>query len=315
MNDLDAFFEDVDKVAEEAVVEDEGDHQAQPPPSKRIKTASDDDDEHKNDDAPKPVLVAPPVRPRGVVVAAASSYKAPPPPPPPPPRPPRTGEGPQSSYSSHGTAITGWDNAEVHSASLSVGPTDVYGGPYTSHSGFHATTNGSHNQQQNSVHNSQQQLSAHVPSMTTALGAAVGTAQQIAGAASSKHVRTAGGKTWVDPSLDEWPENDFRIFVGNLASDVNDAALYQHFTKYASLQRARVVRDHAGKKKGESKGYGFVSFGDALDCAKAIREMDQTWLGSRPIRIKRSTWKDRELKQVKKTEQKHKNHQKKMRLL
>jgi RNA recognition motif-containing protein len=49
---------------------------------------------------------------------------------------------------------------------------------------------------------------------------------------------------------------------------------------------------------GGSKGFGFVSFLQPLDSAKAIREMDQTWLGSRPIRIKRSDWKDRNLNQV-----------------
>eukprot|EP00977_Amphora_coffeiformis_P010103 scaffold2357_cov167-Amphora_coffeaeformis.AAC.11 len=36
------------------------------------------------------------------------------------------------------------------------------------------------------------------------------------------HVRTAAGKTWVDPTLEEWPENDFRIFVGNLDPTVTD---------------------------------------------------------------------------------------------
>jgi hypothetical protein len=106
------------------------------------------------------------------------------------------------------------------------------------------------------------------------------------------HVRSAAGKTWIDSSLDDWPQNDFRIFVGNMGNDVTDQQLYDHFvSKYPSLLRTKVVRD---AKTSESKGYGFVSLGDALECAKAIREMDQTWLGSRPIRLKRSNWKDRE---------------------
>ena len=33
-------------------------------------------------------------------------------------------------------------------------------------------------------------------------------------------VRQAAGQRWVDPSLLEWPENDFRIFVGNLGNEV-----------------------------------------------------------------------------------------------
>lgn len=106
--------------------------------------------------------------------------------------------------------------------------------------------------------------------------------------------RIAAGKVWVDAKLAEWPDNDFRIFVGNLGADVNDTKLYEHFAKYASIAKARVICD----AKQVSKGYGFVSFLQPLDCAKAIREMDQTWLGSRPIRVKRSDWKEHNLNRV-----------------
>lgn len=34
-------------------------------------------------------------------------------------------------------------------------------------------------------------------------------------------VRQAAGKRWVDTTLTEWPENDFRIFVGNLGNEVS----------------------------------------------------------------------------------------------
>jgi hypothetical protein len=33
-------------------------------------------------------------------------------------------------------------------------------------------------------------------------------------------LRMAGGEKWVDDKLDVWPENDFRIFVGNLGPEV-----------------------------------------------------------------------------------------------
>jgi len=116
--------------------------------------------------------------------------------------------------------------------------------------------------------------------------------------------RMAGGKVWEDPSLSEWPENDFRIFCGNLDVTTTDTQLKEHFKKYPSLAMAKIVKDASGN----SKGYGFVSFLSPLSCAKAIREMDQTWLGSRPIRVKRSDWKDRNANQVKK-----KNKQRKKR--
>ena len=131
---------------------------------------------------------------------------------------------------------------------------------------------------------------------------------------SKAHVRTAAGKTWVDPTLEEWPENDFRIFVGNIDPTVTDEQVFQHFSRYSSLLKAKVVRDM--HKPGQpSRGYAFVSLGDALECAKALRELDQSWLGSRPCRLKRSSWKDRELGNVRKDKKKQKKQQKRMGLL
>lgn len=33
-------------------------------------------------------------------------------------------------------------------------------------------------------------------------------------------MREAAGKKWVDKSMAEWPENDYRIFVGDLGHEV-----------------------------------------------------------------------------------------------
>lgn len=40
-----------------------------------------------------------------------------------------------------------------------------------------------------------------------------------------KLVRTAGGQTWEDPTLEEWPKDDFRLFAGDLGNDVSDDVL------------------------------------------------------------------------------------------
>lgn len=127
------------------------------------------------------------------------------------------------------------------------------------------------------------------------------------------HVRTAAGQTWVDPTLDEWPENDFRIFVGNLDPTTTDEQVWQHFSRYPSLLKARVIRDK--RKDNVSKGYAFVSMGNALECAKALRELDQSWLGSRPCRLKRCNAADRDLSQVRKKDKKKQKQQKRMGLL
>jgi RNA recognition motif-containing protein len=41
-----------------------------------------------------------------------------------------------------------------------------------------------------------------------------------------------------------------------------------------------------------------------MDCVKAIREMNGKYLGGRPMKIKKSDWKDRDLKEVNKKENK-----------
>lgn len=124
-----------------------------------------------------------------------------------------------------------------------------------------------------------------------------------------KHHRAAAGRTWVDDTLSDWPEDDYRLFVGNISEDVTDPQLYDHFAKYPSLQMVKIIRDAHGK----SKGYGFVSLKEPMECARAIREMDQTWLSSRPVRVKRSDWKDRERNAVKKQKQHSKRHNKRFR--
>ena len=63
--------------------------------------------------------------------------------------------------------------------------------------------------------------------------------------------RAAGGEKWWDPTLTEWPENDFRIFVGDLGNEVNDDVLEKAFQKFTSFAKAKVVRNkHTNKTKG-----------------------------------------------------------------
>ena len=40
-------------------------------------------------------------------------------------------------------------------------------------------------------------------------------------------------------------------------------------------------------------GYGFVSFAAATDMITAIKEMNGKYVGSRPVKLKRSTWEKR----------------------
>lgn len=105
-------------------------------------------------------------------------------------------------------------------------------------------------------------------------------------------MRAAGGTTWEDPTLAEWDPNDYRVFCGDLGNDVTDELLTTTFQKYPSFVKAKVVRD---KRTGKSKGFGFISFKDPLDYAQAIKEWDGKFLGCRPIKLRKSNWKDRAL--------------------
>ncbi|KAL8042413.1 hypothetical protein ABFX02_09G048900 [Erythranthe guttata] len=100
----------------------------------------------------------------------------------------------------------------------------------------------------------------------------------------------AAGHTWVDPTLAEWPENDYRLFCGNLGNEVNDDILSKAFSKYPFFNRAKVVRE---KRLGKTKGYGFVSFSNQADLVAALKEMNGKYVGNRPTQLKKSDWKAR----------------------
>ena len=99
-------------------------------------------------------------------------------------------------------------------------------------------------------------------------------------------VRSGGGKTWQDPSLLEWDPAHFRLFVGNLAGEVTDDSLLKAFAAYPSVQKARVIRD---KRTTKSKGFGFVSFGDGDEYFRAARDMQNKYIGSHPVQLRKST--------------------------
>lgn len=114
-----------------------------------------------------------------------------------------------------------------------------------------------------------------------------------------KTIRVAGGSTWEDQSLADWADDDFRIFCGDLGNDVNDEVLTRTFNKYPSFQKARVIRD---KRTGKSKGFGFLSFKEPQDFIRAMKEMDGRYVGSRPIKLRKSTWRQRSIDLVRKKE-------------
>ena len=60
------------------------------------------------------------------------------------------------------------------------------------------------------------------------------------------------------------------------------------FRKYQSFYKAKVIRD---RRTGKTKGYGFVSIMDPNDFLKALKEMNNKYIGNRPVKLKASNWK------------------------
>ncbi|ORY66306.1 uncharacterized protein BCR38DRAFT_429851 [Pseudomassariella vexata] len=99
-------------------------------------------------------------------------------------------------------------------------------------------------------------------------------------------VRAGGGQKWTDDTLLEWDPSHLRLFVGNLAGETTDESLYKAFSRWKSLQKARVIRDKVTSK---SKGFGFVSFSDPDEFFSAAKEMNGKYIQSHPVVVRKST--------------------------
>jgi RNA recognition motif-containing protein len=73
-----------------------------------------------------------------------------------------------------------------------------------------------------------------------------------------------------------------KLFVGGLSWDTDDAGLSQAFSRFGSVKEAKVILD---RDTGRSRGFGFVTLGDADEAQNAQREMDGATLDGRQIRV------------------------------
>lgn len=63
----------------------------------------------------------------------------------------------------------------------------------------------------------------------------------------------------------------FRIYVGNLPWDVDNARLEQVFSEHGKVVEARVLYD---RDSGRSRGFGFVTMADETGMNDAIAALD-----------------------------------------
>src|SRR6185312_15638736 len=81
-------------------------------------------------------------------------------------------------------------------------------------------------------------------------------------------------------------ERDFnmgnRLYVGNLPFSVQPEALRQAFSASGDVSDVHIVSD---RESGQSRGFGFVTMGNAHEAANAISAMNGAMLDGRALRV------------------------------
>ena len=73
-----------------------------------------------------------------------------------------------------------------------------------------------------------------------------------------------------------------KLYVGNLSYDVTNASLETMFSPFGSVKSAEVIHD---RDTGRSKGFGFVEMSDDNAAQDAIRGLNESDQGGRPLTV------------------------------
>jgi RNA recognition motif-containing protein len=73
-----------------------------------------------------------------------------------------------------------------------------------------------------------------------------------------------------------------RLYVGNLSYEVTNASLETMFSSFGSVKTAEVILD---RDTGRSKGFGFVEMADDNAAIGAIRGLNESDQGGRPLTV------------------------------
>lgn len=71
------------------------------------------------------------------------------------------------------------------------------------------------------------------------------------------------------------------LYIKNLEDDIDDERLRAEFEPFGTITSAKVMRDD----KGTSKGFGFVCFSSPDEATKAVAEMNNKMLGTKPLYV------------------------------
>ena len=73
-----------------------------------------------------------------------------------------------------------------------------------------------------------------------------------------------------------------RLYVGNLSFHTDENALQAAFSKFGEVAEVKVVMD---RETGRSRGFAFVTMGDANAARNAISQMDGSMVDGRALRV------------------------------
>jgi len=71
------------------------------------------------------------------------------------------------------------------------------------------------------------------------------------------------------------------LYIKNLEDDIDDEKLRAEFEPYGAITSAKVMRD----EKDHSKGFGFVCFSSPEEATKAVAEMNNKMIGTKPLYV------------------------------
>ena len=78
----------------------------------------------------------------------------------------------------------------------------------------------------------------------------------------------------------------FRIFVGNLSTEVRDSELRDLFSAHGEVADCRVI---FSRETGESRGFAFLEFKNETEGQAALQALNDQDLKGRPLRLKEAT--------------------------
>lgn len=73
-----------------------------------------------------------------------------------------------------------------------------------------------------------------------------------------------------------------KLFVGNIEWGVTDDQLKELFAQHGEVEEAVIIKD---KFSGRPKGFGFVTFKNEEDAAKAVAELNDYELNDRKLAV------------------------------